>query len=1107
MKKFWTAIWKRPFLRLFIVGSLGLLPFVSLFQNCSKGFRTLESTDLSSVVGQGDPFEILFHPLDQSAYVGETVFLQVTAVSVQEASFQWYKDGEPIPDATASKLSLSNVKASHAGRYSVVVKASGQELRSEAAEVRIQNPPPMDIAPMIQMQPQPITANAGDAFQLRVQASGYPSPTYRWFKDTLEIPGQTSNSLQVLSALVSDAGRYSVKASNRLSTADSLAVDVRVTEVLTDVAITSPLKALTKSEGDTLTQGQFCVTARGGGLRYSWKKGGTAIAGTSSCLLISVLSAADAGTYEVTVSNNLGSQRSSANLTVNVKQIAPMITMAPQATAVLVGSNHTFTVTAVGNPAPTYQWIKDGSNLNGKTAASLLLSNIQMTDAGLYSVRVSNSLGLTTSTPAQLGVQASEVAPVITAQLPPTLSVIVGTGVTEGMFCVTVTGANLTYAWKKQGASTPAPYNANKRCYTVPVFDASDAGNYEVKVSNSLGSVTSVGALTIGRPACIISLLGVAIGQGTRPWLGASYGDCQASSCNTGYHIELNTCLPNQKSCPVSNGMGQTTWNGSSYGDCVITSCNTGYVNSNGMCVQASSLSVFSNSIKPIVENKCLVCHRPGGLSAPMTSSQSFASRSYTINQKLNHLGPLPYMPPWYVDNSGSCGNFRLDHGLSSADKSTILGWLNNPSLVSNGVPVGVENNVPLTPPATISFGDDPAVKTSTMPQTYTMPNVSDEYRCFILPAPTTMDQYVVGYEMVAGNQALVHHAILGYAPTVEAENNAMALDNADPNVPGYQCFGDLGEATHLFIWAPGRNALMFPPGTGIKINGNRKLILQIHYNRNNATNYSDKSSVRLKFASSVTAPAKWLMIGGLDGAIPAGRPNYAFSSTMTAEAMTVYGSFPHMHLYGKSIKTEIVSPTNKCMINIPAYDFHFQLSYFYNDPVQIRAGDSLRTTCVYDTTSTAAPVQPGFNSNEEMCLNFLYVSSTPATQRFTVQKTADSGPLSAKNMNARVVLDSLHKNLKATVFVQAKFGSTTYYLKSTSPNLWVPSTGTEPHAHYQYLSSAPDYVDISLYQGFDLTPFTGTKVSIGYGIGETADAAFTEMNANSRMTEFYVVP
>jgi hypothetical protein len=795
MKNIWTGIWKRPFLRLFAISVFVLMPFVSFFQNCSKGFRTVESSDFSSVVGLGGAFEILFHPLDQTAYIGESVLLKVTAVSVDEASYQWFKNDEPIASANSAGLTLSNVQSTDAGKYWAQVRASGQILRSEAAEVRILNPPPMDIAPMIQTQIQPITANSGDAFELKVKATGYPSPTYRWFKDTLEIPGQTSNSLQVLSAQLSDAGRYSVKASNRLGTTDSVPVDVRVIEVLSEVVITSPLKALTKSEGDSLTQGQFCVTARGGGLRYAWKKAGSPIAATSPCLLISLLSAADAGSYEVTVSNDLGSQKSSATLTVTGKPIAAMITMAPQAATVIVGSNHTFSVTAVGNPAPTYQWIKDGSNLTGKTTAALTLANVQMANAGAYSVRVSNSLGTVTSTPVQLGVLASEVAPTITAQLPPTLPVIVGSPLADGMFCVTATGTNLTYSWKKQGSSLPATYNSNKRCYTIPVFDAMDAGTYEVKASNTLGSVTSVGALTIGRPACTINLLGAMIGQGTRPWLGSSYGDCQATSCNTGFHIELNTCLPNTKSCPVTNGTGETTWNGSSYGNCMITACNTGYVNSNGMCVQASSLSVFSNSVKPIVENKCLVCHRAGGLSAPMTSSQSFASRSYTINQKLNHMGPLPYMPPWYVDNSGSCGNFRLDHGISATEKSTILNWLNNPSLVNNGVQVGVENNVPLTPPATVSFGDYPTVKTSTMPQTYNMPNVSDEYRCFILPSPTTMDQYVVGYEMVAGNQALVHHAILGYAPTVEAENNAIAQDNADPNVPGYQCFGDLCEA------------------------------------------------------------------------------------------------------------------------------------------------------------------------------------------------------------------------------------------------------------------------------------------------------------------------
>ncbi|MFD0895432.1 alpha-N-acetylglucosaminidase C-terminal domain-containing protein [Luteolibacter ambystomatis] len=87
-----------------------------------------------------------------------------------------------------------------------------------------------------------------------------------------------------------------------------------------------------------------------------------------------------------------------------VVAVAPAITIPPaSATATEFGSQ-TFTVQATGTPAPTYQWMKGGVDLPGKTSASLPLSNLTLADAGDYSVRATNSQGSATSTAATLTV-------------------------------------------------------------------------------------------------------------------------------------------------------------------------------------------------------------------------------------------------------------------------------------------------------------------------------------------------------------------------------------------------------------------------------------------------------------------------------------------------------------------------------------------------------------------------------------------------------------------------------------------------------------------------------------------------------------------------------
>ena len=74
-------------------------------------------------------------------------------------------------------------------------------------------------------------------------------------------------------------------------------------------------------------------------------------------------------------------------------QLAPNILTNPVSITVTAGVTATFTVSATGIPEPTYQWLKDGTNVVGATGATLAITNAQDGDAGAYSVVVSNSAG------------------------------------------------------------------------------------------------------------------------------------------------------------------------------------------------------------------------------------------------------------------------------------------------------------------------------------------------------------------------------------------------------------------------------------------------------------------------------------------------------------------------------------------------------------------------------------------------------------------------------------------------------------------------------------------------------------------------------------------
>jgi plastocyanin len=83
---------------------------------------------------------------------------------------------------------------------------------------------------------------------------------------------------------------------------------------------------------------------------------------------------------------------------------APVIVAQPQSTNVLVGQTASFSVVAGGNPAPSYQWAFNGTNIAGATDSSFTLSNAAVTNDGNYSVIVSNSQGTVTSSNALLTV-------------------------------------------------------------------------------------------------------------------------------------------------------------------------------------------------------------------------------------------------------------------------------------------------------------------------------------------------------------------------------------------------------------------------------------------------------------------------------------------------------------------------------------------------------------------------------------------------------------------------------------------------------------------------------------------------------------------------------
>lgn len=177
------------------------------------------------------------------------------------------------------------------------------------------------------------------------------------------------------------------------------------------LAVTNPPTITSQPQSQTvyaLTNAQFNATVVGTPpLFYQWSLNGTNISGaTSSTLTVSNVSPSDLGFYSVVVTNGFGLVTSSNALL----SMYPFIATPFSGAVTYWGKDATFSVSAWGTGPLSYQWFQNGVALQNATNQSLTLTSIQFTNAGLYSVVVSSSLGSVANTPEQVIVNPAGVS-------------------------------------------------------------------------------------------------------------------------------------------------------------------------------------------------------------------------------------------------------------------------------------------------------------------------------------------------------------------------------------------------------------------------------------------------------------------------------------------------------------------------------------------------------------------------------------------------------------------------------------------------------------------------------------------------------------------------
>ncbi len=476
-------------------------------QASQAGSYTAVITNLAGSVTSGvatlivkAPPMITTQPQSETVVEPEGISFSVVAVGTPPLNYQWYAAGYNLgSEGNGSTFSVTNVGTNYAGTYTltVVVQNSFGSVTSAPATLII-------LAPVeITTPPQSQTVAQGQSASFSIAASGSAPLSYQWNFDGSPLSGETNASLALTDVQGNQSGSYTAVVTNPAGS---------VTSLVATLTVDVPPTITTQPQSQTQPLGQnisFSVAAAGTApLHYQWFFNGSKFSGvgTNSTLTFTNFSSTEAGSYTVVVTNNWGSATSAvATLTVAVPA---GITTQPQSQGVVQGQSALFSVVASGTTPLNFQWYFDGSTLDGATNDALTLTNVQTTQAGNYTVVVTNNWGSITSAVATLAVY---VPAGITSQ-PQSQAVVQGQ---SALFSVVASGTTpLNFQWYFDSSTL---VGATNDALTLTNVQPTQAGNYTVVVQNNWGSVTSaVATLTVYIPPTITTQpqsQGVAQGQ------------------------------------------------------------------------------------------------------------------------------------------------------------------------------------------------------------------------------------------------------------------------------------------------------------------------------------------------------------------------------------------------------------------------------------------------------------------------------------------------------------------------------------------------------------------------------------------------------------------
>jgi polyisoprenoid-binding protein YceI len=409
----------------------------------------------------------------------------------------------------------------------------------------------------------------------------------------------------------------------------------------------------------------------------------------------------------------------------------------------------------------------------------------------------------------------------------------------------------------------------------------------------------------------------------------------------------------------------------------------------------------FRETVLPVLAEHCASCHQAGGVGSGVLTLDT-AGDAVPVASALGMVTDTRYMPPWPASDLSA--SFKHNRSLSRDQIDAIVAW------AASGAPLDVDPSTPIVAPEPEVDPVRADLRLASAEPYVGSTDVRDDYRCFMYEPNLESKQWIAALQFLPDQTEVVHHAI-GTRVSGDAVARNRARDAASDG-PGWACSdltmaGAGGGASQFLAWAPGTEPARYPEGTAFPLAPGDAIVLQIHYHFEHSTP-PDQSAVEFEFLAPGSTPseiANETLLGpaeipcrpGLEEGplcdrataiadlatrfgfaaafIPDGlarmcRADVAEIAVLTGakasascdhvvrNSKTAYYVFGHMHDIGDSFRMTLNpgTPGERILLDIPVWDFNWQIGYELTDPLQLSRGDVIRIECTWDRARLKVP-------------------------------------------------------------------------------------------------------------------------------------------------------